>query len=59
VRATIDAARPGLGAGAYVNYADAGLQHWRRAYWGANLERLEAVKRSVDPARVFAGKQRV
>jgi FAD/FMN-containing dehydrogenase len=59
VRATIDAARPGLGAGAYVNYADAGLQHWRRAYWGANLERLEAVKRSVDPGRVFAGKQRV
>jgi len=59
VRATIDAARPGLGSGAYVNYADAGLRDWRRAYWGANLARLEEVKRVVDPARVFAGKQSV
>jgi hypothetical protein len=59
VRSAIDAARPGLGPGAYVNYADAGLQDWRRAYWGANLARLEAVKRSVDPGRVFSGKQMV
>ena len=59
VRSAIDAARPGLGLGAYVNYADAGLQDWRRAYWGANLVRLEAVKRSVDPGRIFSGKQMV
>lgn len=57
VRALADAVRPALGHGSYLNYADPGLAGWRRAYWGANVGRLEQVKRAVDPDRVFAGKQ--
>lgn len=59
VRTTADAARTALGQGAYVNYADAGLPHWRTAYWGANLSRLEAVKARVDPLRLLGGRQGV
>jgi FAD/FMN-containing dehydrogenase len=57
VRTLADAVRPVLGRGSYLNYADPGLPDWRRAYWGANVGRLEQVKRAVDPDRVFAGKQ--
>jgi FAD/FMN-containing dehydrogenase len=42
---------------AYQNYADPGLAHWRRAYYGANVSRLEHIKRTVDPDRVFHSPQ--
>jgi FAD/FMN-containing dehydrogenase len=38
---------------AYQNYADPELRHWRRAYYGANRERLTQVKAAVDPDRLF------
>lgn len=57
VRGLSDAVRPAMGQGSYLNYADAGMADWRRAYWGTNLARLEAVKAAVDPGRVFGGKQ--
>ena len=57
VRGLSDAVRPGLGQGSYLNYADPGMADWRRAYWGANLARLEAVKATFDPGRMFGGKQ--
>jgi FAD/FMN-containing dehydrogenase len=56
VRATVDGARAGFGGGSYLNYADPGMQGWRDAYWGANLARLQAIRRAIDPTGVLAGK---
>ena len=39
--------------GAYQNFADPSLRDWRTAYYGANLARLQNIKRTVDPERVF------
>ena len=39
--------------GAYQNYADLDLAHPRRAYYGANLARLRAIKAAVDPENRF------
>jgi len=44
---------------AYQNYADLALRSPRSAYYGANLERLRAVKRAVDPEGRFAPAQGV
>jgi FAD/FMN-containing dehydrogenase len=32
------------------------MQGWRDAYWGANLARLQAIRRAIDPTGVLAGK---
>jgi FAD/FMN-containing dehydrogenase len=43
----------------YQNFADPALRPSSRAYFGANLARLERVKRSVDPDNVFRFAQSV
>ena len=48
-----DAMTPYVGNTAYVNYADAQLQDWERAYYGANYPRLQQVKQRYDPDQVF------
>lgn len=49
------------GAGCYVNYADDDLaeSEWPELYFGANYPRLQAVKRALDPADFFRGRQTV
>jgi FAD/FMN-containing dehydrogenase len=41
---------PALGPGSFVNFPDPDLPRWREAYYGANYDRLAAVKRTYDPA---------
>ncbi|MCX5511900.1 FAD-binding oxidoreductase [Kaistia algarum] len=41
------------GQGAFQNFADASLVDWRTRYFGANLDRLMAIKAAVDPTNLF------
>ncbi|WP_422746185.1 FAD-binding oxidoreductase [Mycobacterium sp. WMMD1722] len=46
-------------AGAYSNVPNAGQADWASAYWGANVERLRAVKARYDPDNVFSYEQSI
>ncbi|WP_328764647.1 FAD-binding oxidoreductase [Streptomyces sp. NBC_00272] len=45
--------RPWAGGRSYQNYIDPKLPAWREAYYGTNLARLEDVRRTYDPDRLF------
>ncbi|KAG7090180.1 hypothetical protein E1B28_011787 [Marasmius oreades] len=39
--------------GGYANYIDSRLDDWQHRYYGQHYERLQALKKSVDPANTF------
>ncbi len=41
------------GAGSYVSESDYFLHDWQNGFWGANYDRLAAVKRKYDPEGLF------
>ena len=45
--------RPFVSGKAYQNYIDPDLQGWEQAYYGANLSRLESIRKQVDPHHYF------
>lgn len=53
------AMRPYMSGGAYVNYCDLDIENYARAYWGANLERLQTIKAQIDPENFFRHAQSV
>jgi FAD/FMN-containing dehydrogenase len=53
------AMRPFMPGASYVNYCDLDLPDFANAYWGANLDRLSAVKKAYDPADMFHHAQSV
>jgi FAD binding domain/Berberine and berberine like len=50
---TYRALRPFGTPQAYQNFIDPALADWQSAYYGANLHRLQQVKRNWDPDRAF------
>ncbi|QUQ70710.1 FAD-binding oxidoreductase [Kutzneria sp. CA-103260] len=48
-----------IGAGAYVNYIDAGVKDWGTAYYGSNVTKLRKVAQQYDPDGVLSFDQSV
>ncbi len=42
-----------------MNYADSSITDFGSAYWGANLAKLQQVKKTYDPGNVFTFPQSV
>jgi FAD/FMN-containing dehydrogenase len=53
------ALRPYVSGGSYVNYVDPDLKDFKNAYYGANLKRLESIKKKADPNRLFTFPQAI
>jgi FAD/FMN-containing dehydrogenase len=45
--------RPHVSGQAYQNYIDPSLTNWQNAYYGQNLQRLESIRKQVDPSHYF------
>ncbi|GAB1820414.1 FAD-binding oxidoreductase [Herbidospora sp. RD11066] len=59
VRSARDSMTPRLGAHAYINYPDVGINDYKDQYWGSNAARLAQVKKTYDPTGFFRHPQGV
>ena len=59
IRSTRSALETFSNGEAYQNYPDPDLVDWAHAYYGANLARLQQIKRSYDPGNVFSFPQSI
>ncbi len=50
---------PFVSGSAYQNYIDPALNHWQHAYYGQNLQRLETIRKQVDPHHYFTFPQAI
>lgn len=50
---------PDTNFGAYPGYVDPQLDNALKAYWGANLDQLEQIKKEIDPGDLFHNPQSV
>ena len=48
-----EAMEPYFSGGVYVNYMQAELADWQRAYYGDHYEELRSIKQEYDPGHVF------
>jgi len=55
----ITTSMPNTAFGSYPGYVDPELPNGQEAYWGANLPKLERIKRDIDPSDVFHNPQSV
>lgn len=53
LQSVIASLEPHATGGIYVNYPESDLENWQTAYWGENLQRLQAIKRQFDPTNLF------
>jgi len=56
---TITKAMPNTDFGNYPGYVDRELPNGQHSYWGANLPKLERIKRDIDPKDIFQNPQSV
>jgi FAD/FMN-containing dehydrogenase len=59
VSAAWESLRGAVSGYAYVNFPDAALTDWERAYWGPHLERLSVIKARYDPTGRFCMPQSI
>lgn len=58
VKSTRSIVEPYL-TGSYINYIDAYLPDWQKAYYGLNYPRLLDIKQAVDPDNFFRFNQSI
>ncbi|KAI9867919.1 MAG: hypothetical protein M1813_007741 [Trichoglossum hirsutum] len=59
INEVITTAMPNTVFGSYPGYVDPALPNGQESYWGPNLQKLERIKREIDPKDVFHNPQSV
>src|SRR5271170_1017067 len=59
INETITSAMPNTSFGSYPGYVDPELPNGQLSYWGPNLQKLEQIKKAIDPKDIFNNPQSV